>query len=46
MSDKVEKDFKSLISKKEMLEVDKTLLFSNIDELDKKKNLNLFSIKF
>ena len=37
MSDKVEKDFKSLVSKKETLESDKNTLFANIDELDKKK---------
>lgn len=41
MSDKVEKDFKTLISKKEILEKDRTLLVANIDELDKKKTETL-----
>ena len=37
MSDKVEKEFKSLKEKKEQLEKDKNTLNQNIDELDKKK---------
>jgi len=37
MSDKVEKEYKTLIEKKNILETDKHTLNSNIDELDKKK---------
>jgi len=37
MSDKVEKEFKSLLEKRSILEVDKITLTQNIEELDKKK---------
>ncbi len=37
MSDKVEKEYKTLLEKRMILETDKHTLNSNIDELDKKK---------
>jgi structural maintenance of chromosome 2 len=37
MSDKVEKEFKSLLEKRSILETDKMTLVQNIEELDKKK---------
>jgi len=41
MSEKVEKDFKSLIEKREILDKDKSLLNHSIEELDKKKTETL-----
>lgn len=37
MSEKVEKDYINLIEKRKILDNDKTILFQNIEELDKKK---------
>ena len=41
MSDKVEKEYKQLIEKRDILETDKLTILQNIEELDKKKKKTL-----
>jgi len=41
MSDKVEKEYKQLIEKRDILEKDKLTICKNIEELDKKKTITL-----
>lgn len=41
MSDKVEKEYKSLIEKRDILQMDKLTINKNIEELDKKKKTTL-----
>jgi len=41
MSDKVEKEYKQLIEKRDILEKDKLTINKNIEELDKKKTITL-----